>query len=90
MSEYDMIEQTEGSRFRKLALCVLALIAIHVTQIYAKEPITMQVVFIDSIVVLSFVASNVLDKAFQTGAIGNLGAVKERIIESMASKRKEE
>lgn len=51
---------TEGSRYRKLALCTLALLAVHVTQGLARQPITWPVVVLDGLVVLAFVAGNVL------------------------------
>lgn len=72
MGEDHLIEQTESSRFRKLGLSVLALLLIHFTQYMSGGEITWPIVVVDSVIVLAFVSSNVLDKAFQSGALGNL------------------
>jgi len=63
------VELTERSRYRKLSLCVLAILAVHLVQWAAHQPITWPVVAVDSVVVVAFVAGNVLSKLANATAV---------------------
>jgi hypothetical protein len=54
------VELTAGSRFRKLGLCVLAVVAVTAVQVKAAEPVTWPLVAVLGIIVVAFVAGNVL------------------------------
>jgi len=61
--------QMDKSRYRKLFLCTLALLLVHTTQIIASKEVTWPVVAVDSVVVLAFVSSNVLNKLVESEVV---------------------
>lgn len=89
MSEDDVIEQTESSRYRKLVLCLAALVAVHHTQVHNQGGITWPVVVVDSIIVLSYVSSDVLVKVIKSEAFAKAKAVIASKIPTIEVKKKD-
>lgn len=65
------VELTERSRYRKLGLCMAVALTAHVVQYLAGAPVTWPLVVLDSIVVVAFVAGNVLARLANATAVQN-------------------
>ena len=63
------VELTERSRYRKLSLCMAVALTAHVVQYLAKQPVTWPLVALDAIIVVAFVAGNVLARLANATAV---------------------